>query len=237
MTKNPNWARDELILALNLYFSCGRVQLDSSDMRVKDLSQLLNQLPIHSKELRQQAFRNPNGVSMKLGNFLSLDPNYSGKGLSQGSKLEKEIWDEFFENQYLLHQIASQIKLNFKNVLADETVTYETQEEFREGTILSRIHKRKERNPQLIKKKKEQVLKKTGALRCEVCDFDFFKVYGVLGKGFIECHHLIPLSELDGERKTKLSELAIVCANCHRMLHRSSNLLTPSELKKLIQSS
>ena len=86
MSRNPNWTRDELILALNLYINAGRVQLDNNDPRVIELSELLNNLPIHPTELRQAKFRNPNGVSMKLGNFLSIDPKYDGVGLQRGSK-------------------------------------------------------------------------------------------------------------------------------------------------------
>lgn len=38
----------------------------------------------------------------------------------------------------------------------------------------------------------------------------------------LEVHHLIPLRDLKPGHKTKLSELAMVCPNCHRMLHRGS---------------
>jgi predicted HNH restriction endonuclease len=61
-----------------------------------------------------------------------------------------------------------------------------------------------------------------GRLICEVpgCGFDFQKVYGELGSGFAELHHLRPLSELDQPISTTLADLAVVCANCHRMIHR-----------------
>lgn len=56
--------------------------------------------------------------------------------------------------------------------------------------------------------------------RCTVCGFDFHEVYGKLGEAFAESHHKVPLSRLDGETQTELSDLVTVCANCHRMLHR-----------------
>lgn len=102
MSRNPNWTRDELILALDLYISEGRKQLDSSHPKILELSQLLNTLPIHAKELREKQFLNPNGVSMKLGNFLAIDPKYEGVGLSRGSKLEQQIWEEFAQQPYAL---------------------------------------------------------------------------------------------------------------------------------------
>jgi len=63
-------------------------------------------------------------------------------------------------------------------------------------------------------------LSATDRLTCEVCDFNFAKDYGPLGEGFAECHHRVPMSELREEYRLRLKDLAIVCANCHRMLHR-----------------
>jgi len=65
-------------------------------------------------------------------------------------------------------------------------------------------------------------------LECEVCGFDFFETYGERGNGFAECHHKLPLSH--GTRSTYLRDLAVVCANCHRMLHRGDSL-TVEELR------
>lgn len=55
---------------------------------------------------------------------------------------------------------------------------------------------------------------------CQVCGLRFEDVYGKLGRGFAESHHLIPLSQSRGPVKTRLADLCTVCANCHRMLHR-----------------
>ena len=60
---------------------------------------------------------------------------------------------------------------------------------------------------------------------------------GAAGKGFAECHHKVPLSELTTVTKTRLSDLAIVCANCHRMLHRSGPVLSVTELKDVLKAS
>lgn len=71
-------------------------------------------------------------------------------------------------------------------------------------------------------------------LACEVCGFDFEAVYGELGRGFIECHHVVPLSE--GQRKTSLRDLALVCSNCHRMAHRRRPWPAVAELRALLGS-
>ncbi len=106
---------------------------------------------------------------------------------------------------------------------------------FTEGREVLRLHRRKERNRRAVSGKKQSVLVATGNLKCEVCDFDFQLVYGDLGSGFAECHHRIPLAELTEEYRIKLSELAIVCANCHRMLHRRQNL-TVDELQEIMHA-
>ena len=105
---------------------------------------------------------------------------------------------------------------------------------FPEGKELFRLHRSRERDASLSKKAKEKRLKQTGALRCDVCGFSFFDVYGDLGEGFIEAHHTIPLSELKGDRKTKIAELALVCSNCHRMLHRAKPMLSIDQLRNLV---
>ena len=63
-----------------------------------------------------------------------------------------------------------------------------------------------------------------GRLVCEVpgCGFDFVDRYGALGDGYAQVHHLVPLSRFaKSGREIKLSDLAIVCANCHVMIHKS----------------
>ncbi|MBV8970124.1 MAG: HNH endonuclease [Verrucomicrobia bacterium] len=57
-----------------------------------------------------------------------------------------------------------------------------------------------------------------------------------LGHNFAECHHVLPISEVGESRQTKVRDLAVVCSNCHRMLHRRRPWLTVSELRNLIKS-
>ena len=109
-------------------------------------------------------------------------------------------------------------------------------EEFPEGKFLTRLHKYKERHSEVAKKKKVKVLNENGVLVCEVCDFDFVKIYGPLGDGFAECHHLVPVSALEPGHLTRFEDLAIVCSNCHSMLHRSHPMFSVVELRNLITS-
>ena len=104
-----------------------------------------------------------------------------------------------------------------------------------EGREKLLIHIERERNPKIIKQKKKRILSETGKLICEVCKFDFVSRYGELGKGFCEVHHKNPLSEVDNETQTSLEDLAIVCANCHRMIHRSQPMMSIEEIIKYLE--
>ncbi|MBB6247748.1 HNH endonuclease [Rhodanobacter sp. A1T4] len=89
-------------------------------------------------------------------------------------------------------------------------------------------HLRRERKLHLANAKRESMLAQTGRLICEACKLDFTDVYGPLGKGVYEVHHRAALST-HGERNTSLKDLAILCANCHRMIHRTNPMLSVEE--------
>lgn len=96
------------------------------------------------------------------------------------------------------------------------------------------ISKRSERSPFL----RSEALRIHGS-SCAACGFDFGKIYGTWGKGFAEVHHLIPLKDYsDGQHETDPEkELIVLCANCHRMVHRKSAIvLTVEELRAKIDS-
>tara|TARA_A100001011_G_scaffold210187_1_gene218454 strand:- start:58 stop:798 length:741 start_codon:yes stop_codon:yes gene_type:complete len=239
--RNPKWHRDEVILALDLYYNLESGQMNSNNPEVIKLSELLNRLPIHINRPDQEKFRNANGVNLKLGNFKYYDPDYTGEGLKGGSKLDKAVLNEFYGERLLLKSIANKIKATVENKsVADELYSIPNEEDdtlhsVKEGKVIYKLHKLRERDSKINKKKKEVYFKKHGKLNCEVCDFDFYKVYDEIGKGFIEAHHRIPLSDLDGESKTGLNDLALVCSNCHRMLHREIDTLSISKLKNKIK--
>ncbi|UQZ54168.1 restriction endonuclease [Bacillus subtilis] len=105
---------------------------------------------------------------------------------------------------------------------------------FEEGKKKLKQHIVRERNPQVIKLAKERFKQAHGRLFCEVCNFDFYETYGELGEDFIEGHHTIPVSELGEGQKTRVEDIALVCSNCHKMLHRRRPWLKKEELMKLI---
>lgn len=98
----------------------------------------------------------------------------------------------------------------------DEITAFEGEE--RIALIRHRKREQKLRDAKL--KQARQI--NQGRLTCEVpgCNFDFEKVYGELGKDFAHVHHLKPIADRSSPSLTSLNDLAIVCANCHAMIHK-----------------
>lgn len=102
---------------------------------------------------------------------------------------------------------------------------------FREGAVCQVSVNAYERNP--LARKKCIVHYGTS---CFVCGFNFGKVFGELGKGFIHVHHLRPLSEMAEEHEVDpVEDLRPVCPNCHAMIHRRSPPLSIEEIKALLE--
>ena len=72
--RNPSWVKDKLILALDLYFQFDPRKLSKVSPDVLALSKTLNELPLETERPDAPRFRNPNGVYMKLCNFLRFVP-------------------------------------------------------------------------------------------------------------------------------------------------------------------
>ena len=126
----------------------------------------------------------------------------------------------------------------YSNVVRELNEVYqvgftEDDESFPEGKQLLKEHLVRERNPKLIQRAKELYKTKYGKLTCQVCGFDFEEEYGEIGKDYIEGHHTKPVSEMMDGEQSKPEDIAMVCANCHRMLHRRRPWLTIDELSKL----
>ncbi|RXT54868.1 hypothetical protein B6S44_14805 [Bosea sp. Tri-44] len=171
---------------------------------------------------------------MKMMNFRRLDPAFqaAGKvGLSQGNRLEEEVWLTFANDREGLARAAAAIR----TAINDDAVSVRDDAyEAEEGGLILRLHLSRERNRALVQRKRDQARGRHGLLVCEACEFDFSTVYGELGFGFIEVHHRKPVASLQPGDRTKLEDLALVCANCHRMLHRRSALLSVEDLRMIV---
>ncbi len=152
---------------------------------------------------------------------------------------EKRSYSDKFEKLYL--EYCNQIGASPKNMINtqrkywiktnDAIHSIYNIQDFEEGTLKERKHFYRERNLSLISQLKNL---KSIDLSCEVCGFNFEKVYGDIGIGYIEAHHTIPISEMSDGHKTKLSDMVILCSNCHRMIHSKRPCYTVDEIKRKI---
>ncbi len=82
------------------------------------------------------------------------------------------------------------------------------------------LHKTIERDRNLREKKISQFIEKNGGLFCELCHFNFQDNYPFLKANIIEVHHISPLATLTKNTKVKLSDLMLLCSNCHFAVHQ-----------------
>lgn len=238
--RNPTWHRDELILALDLYMENPASPPGKQSAKVLELSDTLSRLAEALGEARRGTFRNPNGVYMKVMNFRRFDSNFAkaGKvGLSHGGKQDEKVWDEFAGSPDRLRAAAQAIRAAISAGTKAPTIMDDSFDvlEAPEGRLLAALHQRRERSRKLVDARKRKALREVGELRCEVCDLSFSDRYGPHGDGFIEVHHMQPVHTLREGDKTNLSDLALVCSNCHRMIHRQRDWLTPDALRQMLR--
>lgn len=78
---------------------------------------------------------------------------------------------------------------------------------------------------------------RTHGLTCAICDFNFGEFYGPLGFGFINVHHVTPVSQLDANYIINPeTDLACICANCHAMVHRTNPPISVTDLREQVRS-
>jgi len=100
-----------------------------------------------------------------------------------------------------------------------------------EGALERVTVNRYERDPQA----RAACIRHYGA-KCVVCDADFTVIYGDIGRGFIEVHHLIAIAS----RKRRyvvdpVKDLRPVCPNCHRMLHAGKEPPSIDEMRRVVE--
>lgn len=225
---NPTWTRDETILALDLLYLHGK-PVDRRHQEVRQLSELLRRVAIHPAQSRTEKFRNPDGVALKLQNlFSAVEP---GRGLTY-SKTDLEIVTAFPKaRKSELAEIARLLRLS---LLTHEPYQAPVDEEevFIEGQWFTARHRYRD-----IRLRK-RLLQSSPQLRCEICDFSPPNFERSIQESFFEAHHRIPISAAEGTVGTKVSDMALLCASCHRFIHRliatEKRWVTPLEARRYL---
>lgn len=210
---NPKWTWDETLLALDMLYRKGAISKDHSD--VLELSALLRSVDLVPRSKRRESFRNADGVALKLQNLLSAIEPTRGLSASKTDRLAVLTFPRIRANE--LEVIANSIRATLSAGVEQLAPTDEEQEVFIEGRILSGLHRSRDARgrKQLLAKARDETL------LCGVCGFcPPLGLERRLRESFFECHHVVPLASMPGLRSTRLRDLVLLCANCHRFIHR-----------------
>jgi 5-methylcytosine-specific restriction protein A len=204
-------------LALALYFESSKSLPSRTDPRVRKLSELLRSLPYHASASKEESFRNSDGVAFKLQNLHNVA---TGKGLGNVSEMDRQIWSEFGsrpdETRLLAELIRAGVK--FASTMPEAVESHED-DEFFEGRLLTEVHKRRERNPN-VRKRLLASRQRLGRLACDLCRGHSMSDDPTFEDASFEAHHTMPISMVMA-RMTRLADLSLLCANCHRLVHRA----------------
>ncbi|OZD05113.1 HNH endonuclease [Rhodococcus sp. 06-235-1A] len=233
-----DWVRDEVILVCDVLMDNDWDYLGANDPRVLELSTLLQKMPLYPPEIRGDKFRNPNGVARKTADIATQHPDYKGKP-TKGGAVDKEVLAEYLRSPDRMRAVAAALRSSLHDETMEQVLQAPIDDEddsAPEGRLLQRQHFVRERDRKLRRKKIDNFLETHDRVACEVCGFDPEAVYGERGREYTEVHHVLPL-HVSGETRTKMSDLVLLCANCHRMIHRRSPWLSPDELRALMKIS
>lgn len=231
-----DWLYDELVLAADAVVANKGYGIRANSDAAKELSALLSPGTLHPGVNLPDDFRTPNSIQRKSYDLVTGASGYTGVP-TRGGKLAGVVMAEFQADGDGMKAKAQAIRklLQTGASMAPEPGPDEDPDEktaAHEGGIIEALARRRERDQGLRKKKLESVQEAGGTIACEACGFDFGKVYGERGEGYIEVHHVNPL-HVTGPTETSLEDLALVCANCHRMCHRGK-WITPAEVVGII---
>lgn len=219
-----DWLRDELIVVTNAVRINDWKGLRASSVAAQRLSELLSTGQLHPASSFPSSFRSPNSIQRKSYDLATRHPDYSGKP-TRGGLLDKVIVNEALKEPVVFHTLALAIEAAIQEAVSVNEAEAGTADE---GGILLARHVRRERDAKLRQAKIGSSRGEDGSLACEVCGFDFERAYGTRGHDYIEVHHRTPL-HVSGPVSTQLGDLALLCANCHRMVHRRP-WIPPDEL-------
>lgn len=180
---------------------------------------------------------------MQLINLSDLRVTYSLRFQSQADRLRLDRRGRLnspslYQMRLLTDESAALLNYVWRgDVEATETVSIgDDVFVYPEGRPVKQVRTLRQRNTRLVNEAKARYMEAHGHLSCEVCGVNFEDVYGDVGAGYIEAHHPEPISQKDNETSyTDLEDIVLVCANCHRMIHRSNPVLSIQELKHIVE--
>lgn len=214
-----------------------------------DLWQMLS--PSQKSSLKLVAYEMAKGDVI----YVKHGPLIVGRGTVQGRykfKLNRNIFDS--DNYLWPHQVPVAWESDFPsfrlllggeqntvlklkdvhlaqlNASLSSTLAEDIEAGVQEGYVTSRTIRFRQRNRAIIEAKR-----RTSHGICEACSMSFPDRYRIYGKDCLHVHHKNPMAERKGVRVTTLSDLVLLCPNCHAVTHLFKPALTLEKLKKKIK--
>lgn len=184
MTSN-NWTKEETIIAFNVYCKIPFKNSSKTNPTIIKYANILG--------------RSPSALNMKVGNFGRLDPELRKQGivgLVNGSKLDKEVWDEFHENWEKLAYESELLIAKFQNKSIEDSACIE----------ISDIPGGKERGA-IVKMRVNQSFSRSAILssyNCKCC------ITGLSIPDFLVASHIVPWKK---DEKNRLNPQNGLCLN------------------------
>lgn len=206
---------------------------------------LSDELEISGRDAEILSGRSDTYFSQKVRNLVS-HRTLESKGLASYVRTEHDGLHRITDvgEKYLLENINNFTFIldnNFNEIQRKEVIERDYSNlVIEEGFIKFSQIKTKNRSRKLVDIAKQHY-SVGGKIYCSVCNFNFENFYGETGRGYIEIHHLKPIftyeSNIEQFLIDALNNVAPVCANCHRIIHRNNDqLLSIPSLKELVNS-
>lgn len=220
----PPLVMDEVLLLVDTYFQLKKISSTTERKElIEGLSKSMRQLPFYPEYRNNPEFRSCAGMEMCIARVAMCDPDNHRK-FGHESKLQRIIYDEYVDNQEVLHGIAKAIvkvsKLSF-----DIDYSYS---KCLLGILLPSYHCYLERTNKVVLtvKKTLEFQKKD----CSVCGSDVNKLFP--GFDLMEIHIDGPLCDCVKTDAISPSAISFVCPTCHKASHSKIEFFTTAELKK-----
>lgn len=176
-------------------------------------------------------------LNLEIGRYAKRIATYYNVNFTLRTAEKFKFWDLFFKGWYEGKKFVWQLRLELAEAMEAEGLTGDEvfpeelpsalPEKLFEGVKRTITVNAYERNS----KARSQCLNYWKTI-CAVCEFDFEKTYGDIGKGFIHVHHITPLAHIgESYEIDPIHDLIPVFPNCHAMLHRKEPPYSVQELK------
>lgn len=200
MAKRNYWTEEEWVISLGYYIFNREEALKAAN--IQQFTERLNSITGNDRSIAS--------IELRICNWRSLDPEFTGKGMSNGGKKLQEIWRKYIIEDDSLFHLAQKYSAFINNCIEQEkSISNGNEKEAyaRSKVVSSVVYERSTKIKELTLKRAQGV--------CELC-LKPAPFIGLDDKPYLEVHHVLPLAQggLD-----VLSNTIALCPNCHRKAH------------------